>query len=87
MGAVPAVAAGVVVVELVVAGLLKIPDPKMLEPVGFALFPDPEFDAGVGRLKRLMLIEGGGSADANIDPSGFQVAAAIFPLSNPSGIL
>ena len=57
MGAVAAVAAGVVVVELVVAGLLKIPDPKMLEPVGFVVFPDPEFDAGVGRLKMLMLMK------------------------------
>lgn len=56
MGAVAAVAAGVVVVELVVAGL-KIPDPKMLEPVGFVVFPDPEFDAGVGRLKMLMLMK------------------------------
>lgn len=47
---------------LVVAGLLKIPEPKMLlvefvVPVGFVGFPDPELDAvfsGVGRLKMLM---------------------------------
>jgi hypothetical protein len=55
-----------VVVELVVAGLLKNPDPKMLFVelvvpvvfVVFVVFPDPELDAvfsGVGRLKMLML--------------------------------
>ena len=115
-----AVAAGVVVVELVVAGLPKIPDPKillvelvvgalavevllspvaavlpkvpdpkillvaivvealavevLLSPVAAVLpkvpdpkmFPDPELDAGVGRLKRLMLIETSGSAVASV---------------------